>query len=658
MSDRTLRSTDPVRVGGRYVVQEELGRGGMATVQRAHDPVLDRTVAVKLLHDHLATDPAFLDRFRREARAAAALDHPNVVGVYDWGESDEGAYLVLQLVDGPSLREVLRTHGRLTPRATLAILGPAAAGLAAAPDAGLVHRDVKPENLLLGRDGGVRVTDFGLARAAASATSTFGADVLVGSPHYLSPEAVRGEPLDPRADVYGLGVVLFECLTGRPPHEGESPFATAVAHTARRVPAPSSVVPDLGRGLDEVVRTATAIDVDERYPDAASFGTALAQAVHGEAGGSAGGHVPTVLLEPPPPPSSDTSTRVVEPDDAATAVVGATHAEGGDGDEGAEGDEVGAGAAARGALVPGVRIRRAGRAWLVVAILAALIGGSGLGGYLLWDRVLAPVTPIPEVLGAEAADARDQLLAAGFEVAVAEERPHDVAVPEGRVLDMMPSGELRQGRTVTLVLSAGPRMIEIPALVEDPADEARDELRELGFEPTLTEAHDEEIPEGAVVATEPPAGEVVPEASELTLVVSLGPEPIDVPALVGGSESDAAATLRDLGLELVVADRRYDTTSEGTVLGQDPEEGATLHRGDEVEVTVSRGPEPIEVPNVRGARLDDALEELRGLGLEVEVERRGGFRALLSPGRVYEQDPGPDSVVRRGDTVQLWAYED
>jgi eukaryotic-like serine/threonine-protein kinase len=179
--------TVPPRIGGRYVLRGELGRGGMATVHRAVDEVLEREVAIKLLHAHLADDPAFLDRFRREARAAAALDHPNVVAVHDWGETDEGAYLVLQLVEGPSLREVLRRHRRLTAGEALRVLAPAASGLGAAHAAGLVHRDVKPENLLLGRDGTVRVTDFGLARAAASATSTFGADVLVGSPHYLSP---------------------------------------------------------------------------------------------------------------------------------------------------------------------------------------------------------------------------------------------------------------------------------------------------------------------------------------------------------------------------------------------------------------------------------------------------------------------------------------
>jgi eukaryotic-like serine/threonine-protein kinase len=277
-SPRTT-SDAPDLVGGRYALRGEIGRGGMATVHRARDEVLQREVAVKLLHAHLAGDDTFLDRFRREARAAAAVHHPNVVTVHDWGETADGAYLVLQLVEGCSLREVLRRRRRLTPGETLAVLGPAGDGLGAAHVAGLVHRDVKPENVLLATEGGVLITDFGLARAAASATSTFGADVLMGTPHYLSPEAVRNEPLSPPADVYALGVVLFECLTGRPPHEGDSPFATAVAHTSRRVPAPSEIEPSVDEAVDEVVLRATAPDPRERYPDGAAFAAALRAAV-------------------------------------------------------------------------------------------------------------------------------------------------------------------------------------------------------------------------------------------------------------------------------------------------------------------------------------------------------------------------------------------
>ncbi|MFP4149512.1 MAG: protein kinase domain-containing protein, partial [Nitriliruptoraceae bacterium] len=266
----TTASRTQRRLGGRYLLGDVVGRGGMAVVYRAHDEVLDRKVAVKLLHPELANDPSFLARFRREARAAAGLDHPNIVAVHDWGEEEAGAYLVLQLVDGVSLREILRARGRLDAAETLAVLGPAAAGLQAAHDAGLVHRDVKPENLLIGRDGTVRVTDFGLARAAASATSTFGPEVLVGSPHYLAPEAVQGRALTATADVYALGIILYECLTGTVPHQADTPFATAMAHVDRPVPPPSASDPSLAGPLDRLVLAATDRDPARRPGSAAA----------------------------------------------------------------------------------------------------------------------------------------------------------------------------------------------------------------------------------------------------------------------------------------------------------------------------------------------------------------------------------------------------
>ncbi|MDQ3931235.1 MAG: protein kinase, partial [Actinomycetota bacterium] len=231
-------------LGDRYRLLREIARGGMATVFQAIDEVLERDVAMKLLHRHLAADPVFLDRFLREARAAAALSHPNVVSVYDWGEDDDGgqAYLVMEFVNGPSLRDLLRSRGRLMPAEAAAVLAPAAAGIAAAHARGLVHRDVKPENILVSSDGAVKVTDFGLARAAAATTQTFAPGAIVGSPHYLAPESVRDERLDARADVYALGVVLYECLVGRPPFEAETPVATALRHTTEAVPPPSALI--------------------------------------------------------------------------------------------------------------------------------------------------------------------------------------------------------------------------------------------------------------------------------------------------------------------------------------------------------------------------------------------------------------------------------
>jgi eukaryotic-like serine/threonine-protein kinase len=653
-------SDAPDLVGGRYALRGEIGRGGMATVHRARDEVLQREVAVKLLHAHLAGDETFLDRFRREARAAAAVHHPNVVTVHDWGETADGAYLVLQLVEGCSLREVLRRRQRLTPGETLAVLGPAGDGLGAAHVAGLVHRDVKPENVLLATEGGVLITDFGLARAAASATSTFGADVLMGTPHYLSPEAVRNEPLSPPADVYALGVVLYECLTGRPPHEGDSPFATAVAHTSRRVPAPSEVEPTVDAAVDEVVLRATAPDPRERYPDGAAFSAALRAAVPagpqpvpspgdshvpgtsetlfgGSTRGSAvlhgdGDDAPTVVANgdgPPPAPA------LLLPDDEDL--------------ESEEHDEDGQ---------PG-RPRRRRRGWLVALLILGLLLASGAGGYLLWDRVLAPVTAIPPVVGADEQAATAQLEELGFEVAVATERPHDLTVPEGHVLDQSPTGEARAGSVVTLTLSAGPRPVEVPAVEGLEREEAVGTIEDADLAVEVAEEHHEEVAEGLVVRQSPAAEEVVDEGTSVELVVSMGPEPIEVPDLRGESVSTARSQLEELGLGLEIGDRRYDDDLPAdAILGQDVDAGTTLVRGDTVEVVVSDGPEPIEVPNVRDEHVEDAVATLEALGFEVEVERRGGLGALFNPGRVVDQNPGPGARRQPGDTVTVYAYED
>ncbi|MEX2503258.1 MAG: Stk1 family PASTA domain-containing Ser/Thr kinase [Egicoccus sp.] len=640
------RDATPTRVGGRYVLRGEIGRGGMATVHRAVDEVLEREVAVKLLHAHLAHDPAFLDRFRREARAAAALAHPNVVAVHDWGESDEGAYLVLQLVEGPSLRAVLRRHGRLTPEQALGVLAPAAAGLGAAHRAGLVHRDVKPENLLLGHDGQVHVTDFGLARAAASATSTFGADVLVGSPHYLSPEAVRNEPLDPRSDVYALGVTLFECLTGRPPHEGESPFATAVAHTSQRVPPPSSLVDDIPPELDELVVAATSHDPDERPEDGAVFARALALAVPA-------GIAPLDLHE------LAGDTIITARPDAAVAGNGTMSFGSGDQDT-----MVGRGGPPSPPSVgedededtDQLHDTRRGRGWLVALLVLGLLAASAAGGYLVWDRMLAPVTPIPDVLGDAQDEAAAELESAGFVVAFAEDRPHDLETPVDHVLGQDLTGEARRGARVMLTLSAGPRQVPVPDVVGDTREVAQTKLTEADLVPEFGETYHEDVARGLVIRTDPAATEVLDESSTVTVVVSLGPEPIDIPDVRGSAEADARAALDEAGFVMEVTGREYHDSAGGTVIGQDPVE-TTGVRGQTIDVVLSRGPQPIEVPNVRNMLVDEAVTTLEGLSFDVVVERSGGFGAFLRPNRVFDQDPAPGAERLPGETITVYAYE-
>ena len=644
MADHALhRDTVPSRVGGRYVLRDELGRGGMASVHRAHDEVLDREVAVKLLHAHLATDPTFLDRFRREARAAAALSHPNVVTVHDWGETDDGAYLVLQLIEGVSLRDVLRVRSHLPVDEAVAVLAPVAAGLGAAHAAGLVHRDVKPENLLLGRDGTVRVTDFGLARAAASATSTFGGEVLIGSPHYLAPEAVRSEPVDARADVYGLGIVLYESLVGEPPHQADTPFATAMAHLERAIPAPSSRRPQVPTWLDDVVATATAFEPDDRYPDAAAFGRTLSRGAGGDAPDVSGVraaaaaavpvHQPASSIAPgggssppPPPPPSGADDRGEVPH-RSTAQI--------------EEEEA-----------PPRRRRR----WLWLLTLLLLLGGAA-GGYAYWDRIVAPVTEIPDVTGQPLDAARDQLTSVGFEVSIDPERPTDVDVPEDHVLSQEPAETARLGTDVTLLISAGPAQVEVPDVVGADVDDARAAMESLGFEVDTTERHDEDVAEGHVVATDPGPQDTADEASTVLLVVSLGPTPIEVPDLVGIEVDAARAEVLAAGLELEVAGSDHDPdVPEGHVLSQSPGPDDTLTRDGVVEVVVSDGPELVTVPLVRGESAEDAVAELEDLGFEVEIREGDGslIDSFLNRGRVLDQDPASEVRRPRGDTVIIY----
>lgn len=615
----------PELIGGRYRLRTLLGRGGMATVHRAHDDRLGRDVAVKLLHAHLADDQTFLDRFRREARAAAALSHPNVVSVFDWGETDEGPYLVLELIEGMSLRDVLRIRGRVTPAEALALLGPAAGGLAAAHDAGLVHRDVKPENLLLRPDGVVKVTDFGLARAAAATTSTFGTDTMVGSPHYLAPEAISGEQIDARADVYGLGIVLFECLTGRPPFEGDTPMATALQRTARDVPAPSSIVPGIPAAVDRVVRTATRTDPDERYTDAAEFALALSHAI------------------PAGPASVDlrdgSRDTIVLPNHAADTLVGMGE---------------------RRTTVIGPDAAKAsdsrGRRWLPWLLGLLLLAGLAAGGWVGYDQLLAPVTAMPDVVTQPEAAAVATLESAGFEVVVAPGQRFSAQVPAGHVIEQSPTTDARRGTTVTLVLSAGPKQVEVPAVVDRPEGEALEELRQLGFEVDLQRIYSDTVEAGSVVAVEPAAGQQADEGATVVLTVSQGRQPVEVPEVTNQPEAEAVRLLEELGLTVTIAEYVHDDdVPEGAVLSQSPAAGETVLHGDRVTLRISKGPAPVTVPDVVGRSEDQARAMLEGRGLRVEVvyvDTIIPFRA----GKVDDQDPAGGTEARRGDTVRLFVW--
>ncbi len=624
-----MTKTGQVRVGGRYTLLAELGRGGMATVHRARDEVLGRDVALKVLHPHLAADPAFLDRFRREGQAAAALSHRNVVAIHDLEANEDGAWLVLEVVEGPSLSEVLRTRGRLSPGEALSLLAPAARGLAAAHRRGIVHRDVKPANILIATDGTVKVSDFGLARAAASAQQTFDADVLVGSPHYLAPEAVDGQPLGPQADVYALGIVLYEVLTGRPPFEGDTPMATALQHMSGSVPRPGSLVAGVPATLDEVVARATARDPADRYPDAEAFGQALEQAVPGGAVPvdlRSGAHNTVVL------PIGDADEHGADRGDTTRVVLRT------DVDEPSR-------------ITPAKRGRR------IAAIVLALLLVAGAAGASTWNWVIAPITDVPDVTGRTVTFAEATLGVAGFEVAVADEGVASVEIPVGQVAAQSPTDPARKGSTVVLTLSLGPADVVVPDVVGLDETAAVARLRTANFETDVTYAYDDVVAEGLVVSTAPAGEQVAPEASTIEVVVSRGPQPVTVPGVVGAPLGQALAALEEVGLVGVVVEQRFDdNVPEGAVVEQLPAAGDDAFRGDEVRLVESKGGRPFPLPDVEGQPEDEARAVLEDLGLEVEVETTStvfGWRR----GNVADTNPPPGTEVRAGDRVVLFVYE-
>ena len=632
MPDLSSPPSTPATIGGRYRLIAELGRGGMATVYRARDEVLGRDVALKVLHAHLANDPTFLDRFRREARAAATLSHPNVVSIYDWGESDEGSYLVLELVDGPSLRDVLKLRGRIGPREALALLGPAATGLGAAHAADLVHRDVKPENILLGRDGTVKVTDFGLARAAATSTQTFGADVLVGSPHYLSPEAVNNAPLSAAADVYALGIVLYECLVGRPPFEADTPIATALQHTHAQVPVPSASVSGVTPAVDEVVRQATDADPEHRYADAGTFATALREAVPD-------GPMPVELRD------GSRNTVVLPLGATDTVVTGAPVP--------AAADEPPTDTPEPSPGPDDVPHRR--RRWLLWLVAALLLVAGG--AYATWDLAIAPVTAVPSVVGDTQANATSTLEDAGFAVTIADAHPNDLEVPAGHVLRQDPENEARRGSAIVLTISAGPKEVTVPDVTGHTRDEALTTLRDAGLEPTSVEDYSDEVPAGQVIATDPPADAVIHEGDAIAVTVSKGPAPVEVPRLAGTARDTAIARLKALGLDPVVADQVYDdNVRAGAVVSTSPAAGTVAHHGDKIELVVSKGPKTFDLPDVTGKSEQDARAILTKLGLKVKVEYVNTIFFFRS-GKVDSQDPPPHAAVKRGDVIRLYVWK-
>lgn len=597
-------------VDGRYRIRRLVARGGMATVYEALDIRLDRIVALKVMHPHLAADPDFVARFEREAKAAARLNHPHVVSVFDQGASEGLVYLAMEYIPGRTLRDLLRAHGRLTPEQAFAIIEPVLDALEDAHRAGFVHRDIKPENILIADDGRVTVADFGLARAMATSSTAATTGMIIGTVAYLSPEQVETGAADARSDIYAVGVCLFEMLTGRLPHAGESPLAIAYQHVNADVPAPSHFVPSLSRDVDAIVVTATRRDPARRYASADAF---LADVQRMRR-----------TLPAPLPPSGLDTVIIASPASSAEYPTDFTTE---------YWDQ------------PAPRRRRA--PW-ILALLAVALLASAAGA---WWFLQGNTSPAPDVTGLSISQAQATLAGTGYAV-VEQGQEFSETVPAGIIIttDPAPGDGIREAGTLAAVVSQGPERYPVPDLAGLSPETATDQLLAIPLATGgRTEVFDADIPAGQVVGTDPPAGQVVSPSTPVDLLVSKGPEPIELADLTNRRAATATAALEERGLVVTVVERFSEKIDQGRIIGQSPAPGTTVPSGSTVEVLVSKGPPPVIVPNLIDMRRKAAVETLADLGLRAQVEA-GEFTPL---NRVISQVPAAGTEVPKGSTVTL-----
>jgi eukaryotic-like serine/threonine-protein kinase len=613
-------STDEL-YGNRYRVVGLLGTGGMARVYRARDELLGREVALKVLSERLSSDRSFVERFRREAQNAARLNHPNIVALYDYGDEDNRYFIVMELIEGRSLSEVLDEDGALMPERAAEIARDTANGLGRAHEAGLVHRDIKPHNIMITNSGQTKVTDFGIARALggdAEATMTQ-TGMVIGTAAYLSPEQAQGNPVDARSDVYSLGCVLHEALTGDTPFSGDTPLSIAYKHVRENPERASEVNSDVPEALDAIVMKAMSKNPDNRYADANEMAEDLDRFLAGQ--------------------------RVAAtPFLAATSVMGA-----GSGTQVMSETEVYDD-------FPDEEEEKSNTGKYVLITLLVL-GLLALGAFLLSNLLAgAPEVDVPDVVGLTENRATQELEDAGLEARTRNRS--NAEVDEGEVFRQSPEAgaTAEEGDTVTIFVSSGPGEVTVPNLLTLTEDQAEAALEDVGLELGRVRNRSSESAEGTVIEQNPGSGELLNEGEAVNIIISTGITTIAVPDVVGLPEADAVAAIEGEGLTADVVTEPSDDVEEGIVIAQDPGEGTELEEGDTVQILVSEGPE-FEMPDVQGDDADDAEEFLEDeLGLDVSQEGTEE-PCPQEPGTVCSQDPEPGETVRPGDSVTLFVQE-
>jgi serine/threonine-protein kinase len=608
-------------LAGRYALVSHIARGGMADVYEAQDTLLNRKVAVKVLHSQFSSDEAFVKRFRREAQAAANLSHPNIVSIYDWGEDSSTYFIVMELIEGRSLRDVLKTDGAILPRRAAEITSEVGAALAVAHRAGLVHRDIKPGNILLTADGTVKVTDFGIARAWDDSSELTRTGAVIGTASYFSPEQAQGRAADVRSDVYSLGVVLYEMLAGQPPFSGESPVAVAYQHV-QAIPAPPSTISgDVPPELDQIVMHALEKNPDARYQSADDLRTDLLLYLQGQLPQAAlvGGATVTMSQSDLPPPT-------VPPEEAYRSIAAAEP---------------------EGSQLPFLLIAF-GLLMLIMIGVFTLVRqlAGGAGGTTLVE--------VPNVAGLPEGDALNELQRFGFKVTPQDQTNEDV--PAGLVIRTQPPAgqNAEEGSFVTVIVSVGREAFAIPNLIGTDLVDAQAVIESNRFiMGSVTETADATAEKGIVIRQDPPPGDRAEPGTQINLVVSSGPPIVVMPDLTNRSEADALFQIGSLGLVPDVQREFDDEVSDGSVIRTEPGAGELLEPGSVVVLVVSKGAEPVEVPNLIGMTPDQANALISPLGLELNA------RATTVPvepeldGKIIDQIPVPGTEVPPGTIITV-----